>query len=536
MPVRKYKSATDTLFWGDVCDVLTGHVAPHSVDLVVADPPYNIGKQFATTRDRWPDDASYLAWCVRWLDLCVERLTPTGSLYLMASTQSMPLLDLHLRRRMHVLSRIVWHYDSSGVQARRRFGSMYEPILHCVQDPSRYTFEADAIRVEAPTGARRRLIDHRKPVPAVYASDKVPGNVWYFPRVRYRSPEYEEHPTQKPEALLGRIIAASSRPGDTVADFFCGSGTALVAAAELGRRFIGCDCALPAVELAHARLLELRMDVPEDMTEKPGAVPGVSFDRCGLGLTERRLWLGEGGAGEHVARLLRHHGATPLAEPGALHGLRGEVGEVGVVGVVVGPWDAPLARAAVQAALREAAARKLGGLDVLAWAWEFPADEDLSAGTGIALTCLQLRRELLDDRALAREDGGLGERPSLRFEWRAGPEQTVQLVLCGAALRRPERLAPDLRAAFADWRELVESWSVEFASTGGPLRPGQRHHRTRNQRSLVCESAPARCEGPGPFWARVEVVDRLGAAHPLDFTLTWPDGQLKVVQGPPEAS
>ena len=256
MPVRKYHSDTATLFWGDVCDVLTGHVAPNSVELVVADPPYNIGKQFGATRDRWPDEASYVAWCVRWLDLCVERLTPTGSLYLMASTQSMPLLDLHLRRSMHVLSRIVWHYDSSGVQARRRFGSLYEPVLHCVRDPNNYTFEADAIRVEAPTGARRRLVDHRKPVPAPYASDKVPGNVWYFPRVRYRSPEYEPHPTQKPEALLTRIITASSRPGDTVLDLFAGSCTASAVARRLGRRCVAVELE-PAYVAIGLRRLEL---------------------------------------------------------------------------------------------------------------------------------------------------------------------------------------------------------------------------------------------------------------------------------------
>jgi site-specific DNA-methyltransferase (adenine-specific) len=110
-----------------------------------------------------------------------------------------------------------------------------------VKDPARYTFNADAIRVEAPTGARRRLIDYRKPTPAPYSHDKVPGNVWYFPRVRYRMPEYEEHPTQKPEALLARIVAASSRPGDLVLDLFAGTFTASAVAQRLGRRSVGVE-------------------------------------------------------------------------------------------------------------------------------------------------------------------------------------------------------------------------------------------------------------------------------------------------------
>ena len=122
----------------------------------------------------------------------------------------MPYLDLYLRTKLAVLGRIVWSYDSSGVQARNYFGSMYEPIIVCVKDRKNYTFNSDGIAVEAKTGAKRKLIDYRKPVPAVYNSKKVPGNVWEIPRVRYRMPEYEEHPAQKPEALLERIIKAAA--------------------------------------------------------------------------------------------------------------------------------------------------------------------------------------------------------------------------------------------------------------------------------------------------------------------------------------
>lgn len=85
----------------------------------------------------------------------------------------------------------MWHYDSSGVQATKYFGSMYEPILHCVKDKNNYIFNADDIKVEAKTGAQRKLIDYRKSVPTPYNTEKVPGNAWYFPRVRYRMEEYE---------------------------------------------------------------------------------------------------------------------------------------------------------------------------------------------------------------------------------------------------------------------------------------------------------------------------------------------------------
>lgn len=216
-------------------------IPDRSVDLVFADPPYNIGKKFANFKDSWPSDEQYAEWCYGWIDLCIKKLSHTGSMYVMTSTQFQPYLDLYIRRHLTVLSRIVWHYDSSGVQAKTKFGSMYEPILHCVADPDRYTFNGDDIRVEARTGAQRRLIDYRKPTPTLYNTTKIPGNVWFFPRVRYRMSEYENHPSQKPETLLERIILVSSNPGDLVLDPFAGTFTTSAVAQRLKRRSVGIE-------------------------------------------------------------------------------------------------------------------------------------------------------------------------------------------------------------------------------------------------------------------------------------------------------
>lgn len=223
------------------------------VDLVFADPPYNIGKRFADFHDKWPSDEAYIEWCYSWLEECLRLLKPNGSMYVMASTQAMPHIDIWLRKRLTVLSRIVWHYDSSGVQARKYYGSMWEPILHCVHNRQAYTFNTDAIMVEAKTGAKRKLIDYRKAIPTVYNSKKVPGNVWYFPRVRYRMEEYEDHPSQKPEILLSRIIEASSAPGDVVLDPFAGTFTTGAVATRLNRKFIGLESQLKYVKVGLRR-------------------------------------------------------------------------------------------------------------------------------------------------------------------------------------------------------------------------------------------------------------------------------------------
>ena len=106
---------------------------------------------------------------------------------------------------------------------------------------SKYTFNYEEIMIEAKTGAKRKLIDYRKNPPQPYNTKKVPGNVWDFSRVRFKMNEYENHPTQKPEALLERIIKASSNVGDVVLDPFSGSFTTTATAIRLKRVAIGIE-------------------------------------------------------------------------------------------------------------------------------------------------------------------------------------------------------------------------------------------------------------------------------------------------------
>jgi site-specific DNA-methyltransferase (adenine-specific) len=239
--VNKLSDEQTDIFCGNCLEILDRHVEDASVKLVFADPPYNIGKVFGDFKDKWPSDKAYAEWCYVWLATCLRKLADDGSMYIMTSTQAMPYLDLWLRDHCTILSRIVWHYDSSGVQAKKYFGSLYEPILYCVKDPKNYTFNAADIEVEARTGAVRKLIDYRKAEPTQYRTTKVPGNVWYFSRVRYRMDEYEDHPSQKPESLLERIIKASSNKGDLVVDPFAGTFTTCAVAKRLGRRTIGIE-------------------------------------------------------------------------------------------------------------------------------------------------------------------------------------------------------------------------------------------------------------------------------------------------------
>lgn len=226
---------------GDSLAVLKG-INDKTIDLIFADAPYNIGKDFGNNSDKWESVQAYVNWCKDWIDECMRILKDSGTMYFMTATQHMPYLDVFVSEKYNVLCRIVWTYDSSGVQSKKMFGSLYEPILMINKNAkAKYTFNHQDILVEAKTGAKRKLIDYRKNPPQPYNTEKVPGNVWEFSRVRFKMDEYENHPTQKPEALLERIIKASSNKGDIVLDPFSGSFTTSAVANRLGRLAVGID-------------------------------------------------------------------------------------------------------------------------------------------------------------------------------------------------------------------------------------------------------------------------------------------------------
>jgi site-specific DNA-methyltransferase (adenine-specific) len=232
----------DNIFYNEDCLLALKDIKDKTVDLIFADAPYNIGKDFGNDSDKWKDYKEYLKWCYSWIDECFRILKDNGTFYIMTSTQYMPYLDVYVSENYNVVNRIVWTYDSSGVQAKNKFGSLYEPIIMCTKtSKSKYTFNAEDILIEAKTGSERKLIDYRKNPPQPYNTKKVPGNVWNMNRVRFRMAEYQNHPTQKPEELLKRVILASSNKGDVVLDPFSGSFTTCKVALDLDRKCIGIE-------------------------------------------------------------------------------------------------------------------------------------------------------------------------------------------------------------------------------------------------------------------------------------------------------
>jgi adenine-specific DNA-methyltransferase len=249
--MKIYKNKNHIIYNGDVFECFS-KIQNESIDLVFADPPYNIGKNFDGFKDK-KNENDFLVWTYKWIDEVYRVLKKDGSFYLMNSTQSMPFLDIYCRKYFSIISRIVWSYDSSSVQSKFSFGSLWEPILF-MSKSKKYKFNSKDIEVEAKTGAQRNLIDYRKTPPRPYNNKKIPGNVWNFNRIRFLQEEYENHPTQKPEILLERIIKASSNKNDLILDPFGGSFTTGAVAKKNLRRSISFEINKDYVKIGLRRL------------------------------------------------------------------------------------------------------------------------------------------------------------------------------------------------------------------------------------------------------------------------------------------
>jgi site-specific DNA-methyltransferase (adenine-specific) len=275
---------------GDNVVLLREQVPDSSIDLIYADPPFNSGKPYFATgkqhegprfHDTWRwDTAAYqhalaqtddrlvnalealrsvigegdaLAFCAA-LAPCLSQLRralkPTGSLYLHGDPKMGAYLRLMLDAlmgRAHFRNEIVWAYRTGGA-GKRHFARKHDVILFYTASAT-YTFHPQKERIRY----RKRFFDAQRDDEGYYA-DVLLRDVWEIPAVINVSSERTGYPTQKPLALLERIVAASSNAGDVVLDPFCGSGTTLLAAQTLGRRYIGIDVNDEAVRMSKERL------------------------------------------------------------------------------------------------------------------------------------------------------------------------------------------------------------------------------------------------------------------------------------------
>lgn len=215
-------------------------IESNSIDLIVADPPYNIGKDYENGSDK-QGRVEYLKFIKNQVREYHRVLKPNGTLIIYTGKQYNPYYHIEIEELMTIQNNIIWFYDSSGVQAKKKYGGLYEPIIYATKGKKDFCFNLEEAQIESYTGSVRKLIDYRKNPPQPYNSKKNCGDVWYFPRVRYRMAEYTKHPTQKPLSISERIIKVHSNEGDLVYIPFGGSGSEIVTCLMYNREFIASE-------------------------------------------------------------------------------------------------------------------------------------------------------------------------------------------------------------------------------------------------------------------------------------------------------
>jgi site-specific DNA-methyltransferase (adenine-specific) len=243
----------DLIIEGENLDVLP-RLPDGAFDLIYIDPPFNTGRARVHDAGRYADAfADYPAFLRPRLEHARRLLAEHGTLYVHLDPREAHYVKVMLDGlfgRECFLNEIVWAYDYGG-RPKRRWPPKHDTILVYVRDPERYWFDLDAVEREPYMAPGLQKSAERA------ARGKSPTSVWWHTIVPTTSHERTGYPTQKPEGVVRRIVAASSRPGGWCLDFFAGSGTLGAVCAQLGRRYVLVDSNPEAIEVARARLAAL---------------------------------------------------------------------------------------------------------------------------------------------------------------------------------------------------------------------------------------------------------------------------------------
>lgn len=262
------------------------------VDLLFLDPPYNLTKTFNTTSFKERSTLDYIAWLESWFSKLVKTLKPTASVYICGDWKSSTAIFLVAEKYLKIRNRITWERDK-GRGAKSNWKNCSEDIWFCTMS-DKYTFNIDAVKIKrkviAPYKVDGRPKDWQENENGNYRLTH-PSNMWTDLTIPYWSmSENTDHPTQKPEKLLAKIILASSSPNDLVLDPFLGSGTSAVVAKKLGRCFLGIE-----LDETYCYLAEKRLAIAEENKNIQGYKDNVFWERNSLDIqktSKEKLKLG----------------------------------------------------------------------------------------------------------------------------------------------------------------------------------------------------------------------------------------------------
>lgn len=261
----------------DMMDAVA-HLPRQFVDLLFIDPPYNLDKSFNGRRfAKHPTQAAYLEYLESWFPPLLKTPRPGASVYICSDWNACGAVQLFAEKYFKIRNRITWEREK-GRGAKTNWKNCSEDIWFCTLSDD-YTFNVDAVKMKrkvvAPYTCEKGQPKDWQKEPTGNFRVTYPSNLWTDLTVPFWSmPENTDHPTQKPEKLLAKIILASSNPGDVILDPFLGSGTASVTAKKLGRHYVGVE-----IDPTYACLAEKRLELARDDKTIQGYTDGVFWER-----------------------------------------------------------------------------------------------------------------------------------------------------------------------------------------------------------------------------------------------------------------
>lgn len=264
------------LFLGDLLQVLP-HLPDASIDLLFIDPPYNLTKTYGSLKFQSRSEQDYETWFRSWFQPLIAKLKPTASVYICCDWKTSVVVQKVLSESLVIRNRITWEREK-GRGSLNNWKNCSEDIWYATQSETDFTFNVDQVKL------KRKVIAPYKEngQPKDWTSGKSgnfrlthPSNLWTDISIPFWSmPENTDHPTQKPEKLLAKLILASSKPGDLVFDPFMGSGTTAVVARKLARSFCGVE-----INPEYHAWAQKRLELCETSPKIQGYSDGVFWER-----------------------------------------------------------------------------------------------------------------------------------------------------------------------------------------------------------------------------------------------------------------
>ncbi len=506
-------------------------------------------------RDTWGAGySSYLSMMYERLLLLHELLADHGTIYVHCDSRVNSFLRLMLDRIFgpdRHQNEIIWRRSLPHGNVDHKFGASHDTILRYSKTdapvwnpqyaPHREEYLKEFYRFTESDGRRYRLISCINPNPdrpnlnyewrgvkrvwkysrdrmermheeglLVYSKTGVPSykgyldqmrgvpmqDIWVdIPPVMGSSRERVQYPTQKPEALLERIIKASSHEGDLVADFFLGSGTTAVVAERLNRRWIGCDLGRFAIHATRKRLLSV-----------PDCRP---FDIKNLGAYERQRWEGTSSNGAlraYLDTILAFYRADPVEGFIQLHGRK--AGRL----VHVGATDAPITIDECEGVMDEMADNGVESCDLLGWEWEMGLHDtvpETARRRGLDLQLRQIPREVMDRQVAEADAVRFFELAYVDLDVRRQGSE-ARVVLKDFIIPSEDLIPAKVRELITRWSDLIDYWSVDFDHHDEAFHNQWQAYRTREEPALATESDWHEYSAPGRYAIVVKIIDIFG--------------------------